>query len=148
MIGFTALGGVLLVLWLRRSTRRSKVVADRQRTVHALKVLQSVAAADSAIPYVADGLVEVLHLRACRYEAAPAGAGGVPVLQADGHLSSSVQRHDRSGLLLPDVAHLAAPNGRFVLLGHPERGTTAEERLVAVTMVAMVAAVARTDANP
>jgi hypothetical protein len=120
---------------LRRSARRARVVTDRRRTIVALQVLCSVAEAGGAVPYAADGLAEVLHLRACHYEDAPPGAGGVPVLGPDGSLSGRIHRRDRFGLLIPDQAHLgAASGGRFALVGHPERSTSLEERLVAAAI--------------
>lgn len=125
---------------LHRSTRRSKVVEVRTRTVRALRAVREVANAEGALPYAADALVEVLHLRACRWEPRPAGEDGVEVLDADGRLSGSIQRRDRGGALLPDPTHLAAGGGRFVLLPHPERSVTVEERLVAAAIAAVAAA--------
>jgi hypothetical protein len=123
---------------LRRSTRHAKVVEVRTRTVRALRAVREVAAADGAVPYAADALVEVLHLRACRWEPRPAGEGGAAVLDADGRLSGTIQRRDRGGALLPDPTHLAAAGGRFVLVPHPERSVTVEERLVAAVIAALV----------
>jgi len=125
---------------LRRSTRRSRMVEARSRTRVALRALRDVASAGGAVPYAADALVEVLHLRACRWEPGPAGEDGIAVLDADGRLSSHIQRLDRGGALLPDPTHLATAEGRFVLLPHPERSVTREERLVAVSIAALVPA--------
>ena len=125
---------------LRRSTRRSKAVEARHRTVEALRSVRDVAEAGGAVPYAADALIEVLHLLACRWEPGPAGSGGVPVLDHEGRLSTQVQQRDRSGLLLPEVTHLAAGGGRFVLVPHPERSITLEERVAAITIAALVTA--------
>lgn len=124
---------------LRRSTRRSKAVEARTRTARALRSLRDVAGAGGAVPYAADALVDVLHLRRCRWEAGPAGAGGEPALDEAGRLSGHVLRRDRFGLLLPEITHLAAGAGHFVLVPHPERSVTLEERLVAASIAALVA---------
>ena len=127
---------------LRRSTRRSKEVEARHRTIDALRAVRDVAEADGAVPYAADALIEVLHLLACRWEPGPAGNGGVAVLDHDGRLSTLVQQRDRGGILLPEVIHLAAGGGRFVLVPHPERSVTLEERVAAATIAALVSAAA------
>ena len=115
--------------------------AQRRRTVAALRALHDVAGAAGAAPYAADALRDVLHLRTCRYEAGPAGAGGVPILDEQGALSSRVPRRTRDGsLVLPEVVHLAAGAGRFVLVPEPGSATTLEERLVAVAIAALAAA--------
>jgi hypothetical protein len=123
---------------LRRSTRRSKAVEHRTRTVRALRSLRDVAAAQGAAPYAADALVDVLHLRSCRWAPGPAGIGGAPVLDESGRMDGRIQQRDRSGLLLPEVTHLAAGGGHFVLVPHPERSVTLEERLVATSIAALV----------
>lgn len=125
---------------LRRSTRRSKVVEARHRTVEAIRSIRHVAEAGGAVPYAADALIEVLHLRACRWEPRAAGSGGEPVLDAEGRLSTHIQQRDRGGLLLPEVTHLAAGGGRFVLVAHPERSVTLEERVAASAIAALVTA--------
>ena len=123
---------------LRRSARRSKHREARARTARALRSLRDVAAAGGAAPYAADALVEVLHLRSCRWEAAPAGADGEPVLDDGDLVAGRVLRRNRSGLLLPPITHLAGGGGRFVLVPHPDRSVTLEERLVASVIAALV----------
>jgi hypothetical protein len=139
---------VALALGLGSSTRRAQQAEVRRRTIAALGVLQSVARAGAAVPYAADGIAEVLHLRRCRYEARPAGEDGVPVLAPGGGLSGRILRRDRGGLLLPDLVHLPAGAGRFALVGHPERSTTIEERVIAGSIAAMTAAMLEEQRRP
>ena len=70
-----AVAGVAGIASLRRSVRRSRVVADRHRTILALRALRSVAEAGASVPDAADALVEVLHLRSCHYETDDASVG-------------------------------------------------------------------------
>lgn len=128
---------VAVALGLRTSVRRSKQGELRRRTIEALGVLRDVIEADGAIPYAADGIVEVLHLRSCHFEAAQPGADAVAVMDRDGAFEQRVQHRDRSGLLLPDAAHLPVGQGRFTMVPHPERSSTIEERLVAVSIAAV-----------
>jgi hypothetical protein len=138
----TPAAAAAVVVALRRSVRRSHQADLRGRTVHALKALSDVIEAGGAIPYAADALAEVLDLEYCKWEAAPAGAGGVPVLARDGHLDGRIQHRDRIGLLLPALVHLPAGPGRFALL-RPGRSATLEERLVAVAIALLAVPPAR-----
>jgi hypothetical protein len=124
------------------------MLAARRSTIRSLRRLRMAidesasASADDAVDALRRALSDVLGLRGCRYEP-DASAEGVPELRLDGDVSTLVQRRDRTGLVLPERVVLRAGSGHFVLLGDPERGTTPEERLIAVAVAGLLAAARR-----
>lgn len=134
------------VVTIRAAGARRRVLADRRATVLALRCLQAVvedcqgAPPEEVVDRIARGLSDLLRLLGCRFEPV-APPDGLPVLGADGGLDTLVQRRLRTGVVLPERVALPVGPGRFVLLGDPRVGTTPEERIIAVVLAGLVAAV-------
>ena len=131
---------------------RREALTARRSTIRSLRRLRAVvdecadARPDDTVDAVRRALTDVLGLLGCRYEPVAAD-DGIPELDRDGDVSTLVQRRDHTGIVLPERVSLPAGAGRFVLLGDPRRGTTPEQRVVAVAIAGLlVAALRRVDA--
>jgi hypothetical protein len=89
------------------------------------------------------GLVALLNLRECRFEA----AGGVPLPRLDrGGAAPEARRFSRGGFELPaegvelPVLSRGRPVGRFVLVPVAGQGVSLEQRIVAVAIADQVGA--------
>ena len=127
---------------------RRESLDARRTTIRAIRRLQVLidecggAGPEASVDAVRRALTDVLGLDGCAYEP-EAVDDGIPTLEPDGTVSALVLRRVDAGMVLPERLALAAGRGRFVLVGHPERGTTPEQRVVAAAMAGLVAAAVR-----
>ena len=114
-------------------------VEERRSTIRGLRALRSLlddcrTAPDLEAAAVATvrSMLVALPLEDCWFEGPTVGPP-LPVIRPDGDVDALVQRRGARGLALPGaVAVPAGDHGRFVLVGDPAVGLTAEERLVAL----------------
>lgn len=125
--------------------RRSTLRATR-RLISLIEECSALDDADAVPERIAAGLVDVLQLEGCWFEAGE-NVPGLPELTRDGNVTARVQRRVRGGLALPPLVAIPVqgregPIGRFMLEADESVGLSPERRHVAVAM-AQLAAVAR-----
>jgi Domain of unknown function (DUF4118) len=136
----------------RLARRRSGSADADVRHIHRVAEAATTGDAPAVIAIAQDELRDLLHLRRCRFEAAPYADGGTPRLSRSGSIGlRATVRYGRSdhgdgfelpaeGVVIPVLAR-GHEVGRFVL--EPEEGivTTLGERVVAVAIADQVGAV-------
>lgn len=139
----------LIVAELAAWARRARMSADRSRgdirRIH--RVADRAAHGDDATQVILaaqDELMELLGLRACRFEAPPFAAS-LPRLDRAGSLEAHVWRMADDGFELPGALDLPVYGrgqqlGRFVLNSTPGVGVTLERRIVAIAIADQVGA--------
>ncbi|MGH9037573.1 MAG: DUF4118 domain-containing protein, partial [Acidimicrobiia bacterium] len=145
----------LIVGQLAQRARTAKVAAAAGRTelgrIHRLAGLVARGSDSADVVEVAQKeLADLLHLRECRFEAAPfTTVVDAPTLERQGMISGSRYRATRQGeleleltpegVVLPVLAR-GQLVGRFVLQPYPGTGASLEERIVAVALADQVGA--------
>jgi hypothetical protein len=122
--------------------RRSTLRASR-RLIALLEEFSALDDADTVAERVAAGLVDVLQLQGCWFEAGET-VRGVPEMSRDGYVPARVQRRVGGGLALPPLVAMPVqgpegPIGRFMLEADESVGLSPERRHVAVAMAQLVA---------
>jgi hypothetical protein len=115
--------------------RRRATVRATRRLAALLDECSGLRDLEAVTDRVAEGLVELLDLQACWFEPG-AGAGDLPVLDADGDVTARVQHRVGAGLVLPPLVAVPVPGphgpiGRFVLEASATVGLSPERRLLA-----------------
>jgi hypothetical protein len=150
-----ATAGLLLIVGLAVSqlaarARRLQVVAITDANYlaqihHTTQLVQSGAPANSVVEDVRAQLVDLLHLRGCRFQYGTL-TGHPPRLEHDGNLAGALGHWDvdQRGLPDEDVELRAAAGGRFygrfMLQPTPDSVPSLQARLVAVTLADQVGA--------
>ena len=128
--------------WGRRGHHAADIGSSDIRRIH--KVAEAVAAgwSTSEVEFLAcTAITEVLHLRDCRFEAAPIDDEvDLPVLERNGRINRREYRFTREGFELPEsgvqlaVFARGQQVGRLVMTPTPGAGASLEQRVVAVAI--------------
>jgi Domain of unknown function (DUF4118) len=143
----------LIVTEMAARNRRHRAIATEESDYVGLiyrisELAVSGAAANVVVERAGQELIDLLHLRACRYEAGPALRPALQI-ENDGHvlIGGSVWAVDVMGLPGPDLELLVRSRGqtqgRFVLTPTPGHPVELQRRVVAVAIADQVGAAVR-----